>query len=131
MRWHILVISSSAHLQSLVQEPHEKIVANGEVFTEIYDIGLDSVFYDFFQNQTGAIVGIELHVESDSQIFCMLFKDKRNLQNVDFAPYPVVWFDSRDSASPMGVEAFGDLKLFKSEVGKFAIAFCPENWISA
>ena len=132
MRWKILVTEPSPHIQNFDEEPHKKIYVDGEVFSEIDDLGEDTIFfYDFYQNESGVIVGIELHVDSESPIFSVLFDGFRSLQYVEFTPYPIIWFDNRQKAAPMGIEAFGDLKLFKSDGGKLAIAFCPENWIGA
>lgn len=130
MKWIFCVVKPSICIQELDAEPIATVVSQGELFTELCINESDVVFYDLFANKSGEIAAIELHAETDSVVFQALFGDSGTLQNVEFSPYPIIWLGHRSDGLPMGLEAFGDLKLFKSNAGKVKISFCPSNWIN-
>ncbi len=130
MKWIFCVVKPSICLQELDAEPIATVVSQGELFTELWINESDRVFYDLFANKEGEIAAIELHAATDSLVFQALFGDSGTLQNGEFSPYPIIWLGHSSDGLPMGLEAFGDLKLFKSNAGKVAISFRPSNWIN-
>ena len=128
MDWIALFLEDSPSLRTLTEEPSSELSNSGKSFVEVIVEG-DPIFYDYYRNSNDVIVGIEIHLHTTSDGPKGLLETLKNLPYVEFSPFPIVWFRDQGGAVPMGVEGFGDLKLFRSENGTMALAFCPGNWI--
>ena len=122
----------------LSNEPHEvefsedvagNVHIDGEVFVEESGSISDTLFYDLYCDSNDEIVAIEFHVDhssnADKKLVGVLqlsasFDDDRT--------FPIVWFGMRDGAKPMGLERFGDLRLYQSSNGDYALAFDRHRW---
>lgn len=130
MPWYFLSLAADPERLILPDEPGTSVAIDDDIYYRLDDIVSDTLFYDFYCNSKSEIVAIELHLDPEKE-------SDRNFWNLlpahtlaDHRLFPLIPFgDMRDSYA-MGVEAFGDLRLYHGRSGKIAIAFDPSPWTS-
>lgn len=98
---------------------------NGLVYQQYTDEADSPLFYDWLEDGTGEICGIEIHVPSSHPINSSL----RDKAYVYFQPYPQIFIRNVHSAGARGSEAFGDIELFRAPNNNWLLTVSLDGWL--
>ena len=88
--------------------------------------GVDSlIFYDWLDDQTGNLCGLEIHIDK-SHPFTPILSQKSYISCADF---PRVFFKDVVICRPRSLEAFGDIYLVTSDNHQSSIFVGVEEWL--
>ncbi|UUO05149.1 hypothetical protein M4951_17390 [Blastopirellula sp. J2-11] len=75
------------------------------------------LFYDWLEDQQGAVCGLTIHVDAASPFAANL----TSRPYVTFDPFMKLWFTNQQTGTERGLEAFGDIDLIGMENNEYAV----------
>ena len=105
----------------------EHVKYHETIFSKILTDADELLFYDWLENQSGQICGIEIH-ERDNAFYSNLLDYRKGVAT---PPYPQILFRESLSYKQRGLECFGDIVKLISRTGERLIVVRLDTWISA
>lgn len=127
MTWYIVLLDTVPRLVTLQTEPKKSVTVDGRLFSGLQQPDTTEVFNDVLVDDMNSLLAIELHIIPADPVYAVLNQDRVLESNrfIEHAPFTRIWFSDDRSGHPLGLEAFGNLRLFRDQNGIPAIAF---NW---
>ena len=125
MTWHVVLLEMVPQVTTLQGEPGKTLSVGGRSFAILQEPDTSVVFNDFIVDAMNSLLAIELHIVPADPVYAVLNHD-RVLETscfIEYVPFPRIWFSENRSGHPLGLEAFGNLRLFQDNNGVPAVAF--------
>lgn len=125
MTWHAVLLEIVPQFTTLRGEPRESLLFNSRSFFNIPQPGEAIIFNDLIVDAMNSPLAIELHIAPADPVYAILNHDRvlETSRLIEHVPFPRIWFSECRSGQPLGLEAFGNLRLFQDTRGVPAIAF--------